>query len=67
MEKTIAGRIKRAREIRGWKQVELARRVGLSRSNVSRFESGLRTPEVASAIKLAKARDMTLAALILGR
>ena len=67
MTKTIGERVTRARELRGWKKADLARRTGLSKAFVGRLESNERAPDVANAVKIAKALGMTLDALILGR
>jgi transcriptional regulator with XRE-family HTH domain len=50
---TAAERIRRHRELRGWSQRELAKRLGSSPSTVERWELGQRQPSALSIEKLA--------------
>jgi molybdate-binding protein/DNA-binding XRE family transcriptional regulator len=52
--KPLRNHIKRFREERGWSQLELAERAGLSRAGVSAIEMGKLVPSTAAALTLAK-------------
>ncbi|MFN8608837.1 MAG: helix-turn-helix transcriptional regulator [Vulcanimicrobiota bacterium] len=54
----------RMRVARGLKQVELARKLGVSRSTVCCWESGERTPSLDQATRLAQALGCTLDELV---
>lgn len=54
-----------ARMKKGMSQKELAERAGVFPSAISRYENGNRSPRVATAVKLAKALDISPAELIL--
>ena len=47
--------LKKEREIRGWTQSDLARRSGLNRAIINKFESGVSLPSVESFIALSDA------------
>lgn len=49
-----ADRIKALREARGWTQVELARRLSITRNGVNSWEQGLSMPSPACLVDLAK-------------
>ena len=56
MQHDVVGkRIKELREARGWTRVQLGVYAGLSTSTVSFVESGRRTPNAETMIKLAEA------------
>jgi transcriptional regulator with XRE-family HTH domain len=52
-------RLKKARDLRGFNQTELANRAGLQPSSVSHFESGPRRPSFENLKKLATALNVT--------
>lgn len=52
--------IEAAREERGWSIAELARRTGVSRSLVSRIESGLMSGSLDTVVAIAKQLDIDL-------
>lgn len=58
--------IKAARKDRGMTQQELADASGVSRISIARYETGVKTPSIASTYKLAKALDMPFDELIRG-
>lgn len=47
-------RIKALREVRGWTQAELARRLNITRNGVNSWEQGLSMPSPACLVDLAK-------------
>lgn len=53
-------RIRAARERRGWTQGDLAERAAVTRQLVSAIESGRHVPNVAAAVRLAKALSLTV-------
>jgi transcriptional regulator with XRE-family HTH domain len=57
---TTANRIRDARERRGLKQVELAKRAGLQPSAISQFENGQREPSPENLCKLADALGVSV-------
>ncbi|MET3579953.1 transcriptional regulator with XRE-family HTH domain [Mesorhizobium robiniae] len=52
-------RLRRAREIRGWSQSELATQAGMPASSIAHFETGTRKPSFDTLRRLANALDMT--------
>lgn len=58
--------IKAARKDRGMTQQELADASGVSRISIARYETGVKTPSIASTYKLAKALDVPFDELIRG-
>ncbi|HEX7153161.1 MAG TPA: helix-turn-helix transcriptional regulator [Thermoanaerobaculia bacterium] len=59
----------RMREIRqkaGMTQVELAERSGLAQTRVSELERGVRSPNLATVVRLALALDCKVSALVAG-
>jgi DNA-binding XRE family transcriptional regulator len=50
----------RCRKFRGITQAELAQKAGISRSNITRFESGNYNPSLEMLVKIAAALDMQL-------
>lgn len=48
----LPGAIRRAREQRGWTQVELARRLGVSQGAISFWERGIETPSMDHQVQL---------------
>lgn len=52
--KMTADRIRALREARGWTQVELARRLSITRNGVNSWEQGLSMPSPACLVDLAK-------------
>ena len=59
----LGARLRDLRAGRGWTQDELARRVGLSKSYLSRIEDGERHPSLATLLSLAQAYGISLASL----
>src|ERR1044072_3185426 len=51
------GRLRLARELKGWSQAELARQLGLTPAAVSQFESGATSPGASSLKRLATSLD----------
>jgi DNA-binding XRE family transcriptional regulator len=58
MSLEIAERIKVARKAKGWSQDTLAKEIGVSKGNVSRWESGEHNPERSNLEALAEALDV---------
>lgn len=51
----LGQKVKRLRESRDWSQAELARRAGVTKSAISTYELGIRTPSADVVCSLAKA------------
>ena len=49
----VGDRIRQLRESKGWKQSDLAVRIGVSRAAIGYYETGTRTPPYATLIKIA--------------
>ena len=50
----------RCRKIQGMQQAELAKRAGIPRTNITRFESGNYNPSLEMLVRIAAALGMTL-------
>lgn len=55
----LGERIKQLRTKRGWKQLELAREVGIDGGQISRYENGRITPSVEVLVKLAESLNVS--------
>jgi transcriptional regulator with XRE-family HTH domain len=55
------------RERYGWKQRELARRLGMDPDKLSKIERGVREPSISELMRLARELDCSLDDLVLGR
>lgn len=51
----IAENIKRAREAKGWTQVELAKKAGLDDNSVAKIEQGVSRPKGLTLVKIIRA------------
>jgi len=60
----LAARLAALRSERGWSLQDLARRTGVSRSNLSRIERGEISPTADALVRLAAAYDQTLSGLM---
>jgi transcriptional regulator with XRE-family HTH domain len=60
----LRGNLAALREQRGLTQVELGTRAGIASASVSHFETGQRTPTLATLVKLADALGTSLDALV---
>lgn len=56
----VIGQYIRCRKVQGMTQAELARRAGLPRSNITRFESGTYNPSLEMMVRIAAALGMKL-------
>lgn len=56
----IGKRIRRARQIAGWSQMQLAKRCGLAQDQISRYETGTLTISAYSLIKIARVTGQPL-------
>lgn len=63
----LGRRIVRLRAGRGWSQGELARRLGIARSRLGKWERGLHGPPVEDLARLADALEVDLEELVRGR
>lgn len=61
---TLGTRLRSLRQERGWNQTELGQRADLAQSEVSRYESGAATPNLANLLRLARALDVSLDVLV---
>lgn len=66
-KKAIAKRIKKTREAQGITQAQLAKKLGVSQSDVSKIESGSRDIGVVLLNKVARILDVDLMELIYGK
>lgn len=64
---TVGERIARLRRARGWKQKELATRIGSSLQQISKYERGRYTPRSEVVARLAEAFGVTADFLLTGR
>jgi transcriptional regulator with XRE-family HTH domain len=65
--KDIADRISRLRRARGWKQKELAAKIGSSLYQISKMERGRYIPRASTLLRLAEALSVTVDFLLTGR
>lgn len=63
----LADRISRLRRARGWKQKELAAKIGSSLHQVSKMEHGPYVPRAFTLLRLAEALGVTVDFLLTGR
>jgi len=61
---SLAGNLRRLREMRGLTQAEVGTRAGIAPAAVSHFETGQRTPSLDSLVKLADALRVSVDALL---
>lgn len=64
LDRTFGGVVKKKREELGMSQTDLARKLGCPQSNVSRLESGLRSPNLRELVGLATALNTPLSDLL---
>ena len=57
----------RCRKIQGMTQAELAKRAGIPRTNITRFESGNYNPSLEMLVRIAAALGMTLQVQLMGK
>jgi transcriptional regulator with XRE-family HTH domain len=67
LRRQIGRNIAALREQRGWRQKELAPRLGVTRSGLSKWESGEHPPSVEALVKMAEVLEVTLDELVRGR
>lgn len=60
VRQSVAEQYVRSRKIQGITQAELAKRAGVPRSNITRFESGNYNPSLEMMVRIAEALGMTL-------
>jgi len=63
---TIANRIKRLRQERGWSQAQLGQRLGVHQKQISGYERGVHVPSADMLAKISEVFDVSLDYLILG-
>jgi len=66
MKENLAIRIQELRKQKGWSQIELAERIGLSKAQMSRYETKNVQPPANTLNKIATALDTTVDFLISG-
>ena len=62
--KRMAKRIQELRGARGWSQVELAGKAGISRPYLARLETGRQDPRISVLAKIARALHVSVGALV---
>lgn len=60
VRQSVAEQYVRSRKMQGLTQAELAKRAGVPRSNITRFESGNYNPSLEMMVRIAEALGMTL-------
>lgn len=65
-KKDVGARLRRLREARDVSQVELAKRLGVTQSNVSEMERGIRTVTSHFAVKLSKSLRVSIDEILIG-
>lgn len=60
----VADKIRRERQLKGWRQKDLADATGMARPNIARLESGRRVPSVLTLQRLAEALDIAVEDLL---
>ena len=60
----MAKRIQKLRDERGWSQVQLAAKAGISREYLARLETGRQDPRVSVLLKIARALKVKLSDLV---
>lgn len=60
VRQSVAEQYVRSRKMQGLTQAELAKRAGVPRSNITRFESGSYNPSLEMMVRIAEALGMTL-------
>jgi transcriptional regulator with XRE-family HTH domain len=65
-KKEVGSRLRRIRETRDATQVQLAKLLGVTQSNVSEMERGIRTVTSHLAVKLAKALRVSIDEILIG-
>jgi transcriptional regulator with XRE-family HTH domain len=63
---TFSDNLREARARRGFSQEELARRSGVPRNSVYRYEAGMRDPRLQTVRRLAEALEMSTSELVDG-
>ncbi len=66
LRRQLGLRIVRARQRRGWNQEALARRMGVSRSVLGRWERGICAPSLEALVKLAEVLEVAVDELLRG-
>jgi transcriptional regulator with XRE-family HTH domain len=66
MKENLASRIQELRKQKGWSQIELAEKIGLSKAQMSRYETKNVQPPADTLNKIATALDTTVDFLISG-
>ena len=57
-------RIKKIRKQKGFSQIELGKRIGVSQQVITNYERGIREPNIETLLKIAGALDISLEALV---
>ena len=60
----MAKRIQKLRDERGWSQVQLAAKAGISREYLARLETGRQDPRVSVLLKIARALKVKVSDLV---
>lgn len=63
-KEAVARNLKVERVKHGWSQEELAEAAGMNVGNVARYEAGINTPGLDTALKLAQALGVSIDALV---
>ena len=63
---SLAGRLRQARDAKGWYQAEAGRRAGINENTVSRYERGDRLPGISHLTRLAEVYGVSMDWLLMG-
>lgn len=66
LRRKVGEAIVRTRDRRGWSQMELARRMGISRARLGKWETGAHMPPLTGVVALAATLEVSLDDLVVG-
>ena len=66
LRRKVGDAIVRTRDRRGWSQTDLARRLGISRARLGKWETGAHMPPLTGVVALASTLEVSLDDLVVG-
>ena len=64
LNKIVSKKITECRKLHGWKQYELAKKIGVTGAAMCQYEKGLRLPGLLVSLKLARVLDVSIDYLV---